>query len=74
MKIINYLIIVLISLFMASCSKITDPVKKVGIGNRILSYQADEKVGSLVIPPDLTQPNTTGIFVENIIIEENMSI
>jgi len=74
MKIINYLIIVLISLFMASCSKITDPVKKVGIGNRILSYQADEKVGSLVIPPDLTQPNTTGIFVENIIIEENIDV
>jgi outer membrane protein assembly factor BamC len=57
MKISNYLNIVLISLFLVSCSKVTDPVKEIGLGSRDINYQADEKVDSLIIPPDLTQPN-----------------
>ncbi len=64
MKIVNYLSIVLISLIVASCSKVADPVKKIGLGNRDISYQADEKVDSLVIPPDLTAPDSQGAFTE----------
>ena len=64
MKISNYLNIVLISLFLVSCSKVTDPVKEIGLGNRDINYQADEKVDSLIIPPDLTQPNALQALTE----------
>jgi len=64
MKNINYLTIIFLSLLAVSCSKITDPVKKLGLGNRVVNYQADEKVDSLVIPPDLTEPRAQGEFTE----------
>jgi len=65
MKIIKYSIIILISTFVFSCSKVTEPIQKIG-GLRVLSYQGDEgKVGSLIIPPDLTSPNSKGIFLDN---------
>lgn len=64
MKISNYLNIVLISLFLVSCSKVTDPVKEIGLGSRDINYQADEKVDSLIIPPDLTQPNALQALTE----------
>ena len=44
MKFINLLIIVLISLFVASCSKVADPVKKIGLGSRAVNYEVDENV------------------------------
>ena len=64
MKNINYLTLILISLLAASCSKIADPVKKIGLGSRVVNYQADDKVDSLVIPPDLTKPSSQGEFSE----------
>ena len=64
MKNINYLTIILLSFLAVSCSKITDPVKKIGLGNRVVNYQADEKVDSLIIPPDLTEPFVQGTFSE----------
>jgi len=64
MKISNYLNIVLLSLFLVSCSKVTDPVKEIGLGSRDINYQADEKVDSLIIPPDLTQPNALQALTE----------
>ena len=64
MKNINYLTIIMISFLVVSCSKITDPVKEVSLGNRVMNYEADEKVDSLVIPPDLTAPNSKGAFTE----------
>ena len=64
MKKANYLTIILLSLLTVSCSKITDPVKKIGLGSRIVNYQNDENVNALVIPPDLTQPNSQGKFIE----------
>ena len=64
MKNINYLTIILLSFLVVSCSKITDPVKKIGLGSRVVNYQADEQVDSLIIPPDLTQPNSQGKFIE----------
>ena len=45
---------------------VSDPLKKVGIGGRVVNYQGDDTIGSLVIPPDLTKPNLQGLFVENI--------
>jgi len=64
MKNINYLTIILISLLAVSCSKITDPVKKIGLGSRVVNYQSDAKVESLIIPPDLTSPSSQGAFTE----------
>jgi outer membrane protein assembly factor BamC len=64
MKIINYVTILFISLLVVSCSKITEPVKKMGLGSRVVNYQADEKVSSLIIPPDLTAPSSQGAFTE----------
>jgi outer membrane protein assembly factor BamC len=64
MKNINYLTIIFLSFLVVSCSKISDPVKNIGLGNRIVNYQADEKADSLVIPPDFTVPNSQGIFTE----------
>jgi len=64
MKNINYLTIILVSFLTVSCSKITDPVKNIGLGNRVVNYQADEKVDSLIIPPDLTAPSSQGAFTE----------
>ena len=45
---------------------VSDPLKKVGIGGRVVNYQGDDMIDSLVIPPDLTKPNLQGLFVENI--------
>ncbi len=64
MKKINYLAIIFLSLLAASCSKVVDPVKKIGIGSRVINYQSDEKVDSLIIPPDLTSPSKKGAFTE----------
>jgi outer membrane protein assembly factor BamC len=64
MKIVNYFNIVLISLFLASCSKVTDPVKEIGLGSRDINYQVDEKVDSLIIPPDLTSPSSQAALTE----------
>ena len=64
MKIVNYFNIVLISLFLASCSKVTNPVKEIGLGSRDINYQADEKVDSLIIPPDLTKPSALQALTE----------
>ena len=74
MKIINCLIIVSISLLVISCSKFTDPVQKIGIGTRVISYQADDSTTSLVIPPDLTKPSSEGLFVENVNVSNNQDI
>jgi len=74
MKISNYLNIVLISLFLVSCSKVTDPVKEIGLGSRDINYQADEKVDSLIIPPDLTQPNTLQALTEVEKIADNTQV
>jgi len=71
MKNINYLTIIFISLLTVSCSKSSDSVKKIGLGSRVISYQSDEKVGSLMIPPDLTQPNTQGLFAEEVMMSKD---
>ena len=44
---------------------VSDPVKKIGLGGRVVNYQADGTVDSLVIPPDLTKPSSQGLFAEN---------
>tara|TARA_B100000767_G_scaffold166723_1_gene156115 strand:- start:445 stop:1503 length:1059 start_codon:yes stop_codon:yes gene_type:complete len=64
MKNTNYLSVILLCLLVASCSKITDPIKKIGLGSRVVNYQSDEKVESLIIPPDLTSPSSQGAFTE----------
>jgi outer membrane protein assembly factor BamC len=74
MKKINYLTIILMSLLAVSCSKITDPVKKIGLGNRVVNYQSDEKVDSLIIPPDLTAPSSQGVFTEIIEASDNDNV
>jgi outer membrane protein assembly factor BamC len=64
MKNINYLTIILLSFLAVSCSKIADPVKKIGLGSRVVNYQAEDEVDSLIIPPDLTSPSSQGAFTK----------
>jgi len=45
---------------------VSDPVNKIGLGGRVVNYQADETVDSLIIPPELTQPSSQGLFSENL--------
>ena len=44
----------------------SDPVKKIGLGERVVNYQSDDTVDSLIIPPDLTKPSSQGLYVENV--------
>ena len=74
MKTINYLTIILFSLLVISCSKITEPVKKMGLGSRVVNYQADEKVDSLIIPPNLTLPGSPGEFTELIAVNDDVIV
>ena len=74
MKNINYLAIILLSFLAVSCSKITDPVKKIGLGNRVVNYQAEDKVDSLIIPPDLTSPSSQGAFTKVIEVSNDDNI
>ena len=71
MKYIKQLLVIFIASLLTSCSMVSDPVKKIGLGGRVLNYQADDKVESLVIPPDLTKPNSQGVFAENVEVEDN---
>ena len=45
---------------------VSDPVKKIGFGGRVVNYQGDDTVDSLIIPPDLTKPSSKGLFSENL--------
>ena len=49
---------------------VSDPVNKIGLGGRVVNYQADDTVDSLVIPPDLTEPRSQGLFAENIAVAD----
>ena len=71
MKIANYLLIALISLCVASCSKVADPIKKIGLGSRAVNYETNENVDSLVIPPDLTAPSSQGSFTKVIEVDNS---
>jgi len=66
MKVINCLVIVSASLLVISCSKVVDPLQKIGLGTRVISYQADDSTSSLVIPPDLTKPSSEGLFAKTL--------
>jgi outer membrane protein assembly factor BamC len=74
MKTTNYLIIVLIALVISSCSKVADPVKKIGLGSRAVNYAINENVDSLVIPPDLTAPKSQGSFTEVVKVDDDVII
>ena len=66
MKYIKHLVVIFIALLLTSCSMVSDPIKKIGFGERVVNYQGDDTIDSLVIPPDLTKPNLQGLFVENV--------
>jgi len=71
MKYIKHLVVIFIALLLTSCSMISDPIKKIGVGGRVVNYQGDDTVDSLVIPPDLTKPSSQGMFVENVGVADN---
>ena len=66
MKYIKHLVVIFIASLLTSCSMISDPVKEIGLGGRVVNYQGDDTVDSLVIPPNLTKPNSQGMFAENV--------
>ena len=74
MKIVSYLSVIILSVFIASCSKVADPIKKVSIGSRVINYEPAEDVDSLVIPPDLTQPSSKGVFSEPIGSDDELNL
>ena len=53
---------------------VSDPIKKVGLGGRVVNYQGDEMADSLVIPPDLTKPNSQELFFENLEVTDKVNI
>ena len=71
MKYIKHLVVIFIALILTSCSMVSDPLKKIGLGGRVVNYQGDDTVDSLVIPPDLTKPSSQGMFVENVVVADN---
>ena len=74
MKTINYLVIFLVSILVISCSKVVDPVRKIGLGNRVISYESEDSTSALVIPPDLTKPSSDGFFAKNVQVSDNQII
>ena len=71
MKYIKHLVVIFIASLLTSCSMVSDPIKKIGLGGRVVNYQGDDTVDSLVIPPDLTKPSSQGMFVENVVVADN---
>ena len=72
MKYIKHLVVIFIASLLTSCSMVSDPIKKIGVGGRVINYQADDSAAdSLVIPPDLTKPISQGMFVENVVVADN---
>ena len=66
MNFMKHLVTIFIASLLTSCSMLSDPVKKIDLGERVVNYQSDDTVDSLIIPPDLTKPNSQGLFVENV--------
>ena len=66
MKIVNYLILIFACFCLASCSKVAEPIKKFGVGTTTLNYKGEDQIDSLIIPPDLTQPNFQTSFIKNL--------
>ena len=62
MKTIIRLLIIYFAVLLTSCSMLPEPVKKIGFGDRVLNYQGEDTVSSLVIPPDLTEPSFQSDF------------
>ena len=62
MKTITRLLIIYFAVLLTSCSMLPEPVKKFGLGDRVLNYQGEDTVSSLVIPPDLTEPSFQSDF------------
>lgn len=71
MKYMKHLVVIFIASLLTSCSMVSDPIKKIGVGGRVINYQGDDTADSLVIPPDLTKPSSQGMFVENVGVADN---
>ena len=44
MNYIKYFIAICIAYLITSCSTVSDPVNKIGLGSRVVNYQADDTV------------------------------
>jgi len=66
MKIFNIILLVISSMIITSCSDVIDTSdnanRKIDPGNIPINYYADKTVKSLVVPPDLTKPNSQNSF------------
>ena len=74
MKIVNIFNILLVCLFIGSCSKVSEPLNNINLGNRLIDYQSDDQVDSLIIPPDLTSPSYQSQYSDKVQTEQNESI
>jgi len=57
---IKHFIVIFIAYLLTSCSMVSDPVKKIGLGGRVVNYQADGTVDSVG-----TKANRSDDFVFN---------
>ena len=71
MNYMKYLVVIFFASLLTSCSMVSDPLKKIGFDERVVNYQGDDTIDSLVIPPDLTKPNSQGMFAENVAVDDN---
>jgi outer membrane protein assembly factor BamC len=66
MKIFNISLLIISSIYIVSCSEVIDSSgnknRKIDPGNIPINYYADKTVKSLVVPPDLTKPNSQNSF------------
>jgi outer membrane protein assembly factor BamC len=71
MKKLSFIAILFMCAATVGCSKLTEPAKNISLGNRLIDYQEDNQVDSLIIPPDLTAPNVKGEYIEKVELSSN---
>ena len=66
MNLLKITLIIISSIYISSCSEVIDTSgnknRKIDPGNIPMNYYADKTVKSLVVPPDLTKPNSQNSF------------
>ena len=66
MKKLSFIAILFMCAATIGCSKLTEPAKNISLGNRLIDYQEDNQVDSLIIPPDLTTLFVKGASTDEI--------
>tara|TARA_B110000914_G_scaffold223188_1_gene238151 strand:+ start:2052 stop:3134 length:1083 start_codon:yes stop_codon:yes gene_type:complete len=64
MKYTNYIIVLLLAFVLTGCSSFSSSDEEKLLGVRVINYQGEKgEISDLIIPPDLTRPESQGDFV-----------